>query len=340
MSVAVTKSSTRPWRGTRPTVGIFLATAILFVIGGIFVPQSVSSGAIYGMLPFASILVIVSLGQTLVIQQAGIDLSAPGIVSLSAVLVCYGYANDPIGLGSVAPYLVAAMVTAACAGFISGCLVTKLAIAPIVATLGMNALLYGLNMFISSGVPVPAPPSLTAFANGATFGINHLAYCALILALLANFVVKATVFGRTFEAVGASLRAARAAGIEADRYQISAYVGAAALYAIAGILLGSLMQTPSTQQGDSYLMLSIAATVLGGTSLFGGRGNLIATVVAAVFLTQLQQLVLTTGASLAVQYLFQGATILLGVAVYGTNLGAVVRHFKLRSTSARQDALS
>ncbi len=89
------------------------------------------------------------------------------------------------------------------------------------------------------------------------------------------------------------------------------------------------MWLPSAFQGDTYLMPSIAAVVLGGTSLFGGRGNLAATVIAALFLTQLQQLVLTTGASVGVQFLFQGGAIIVGVGVYSLNLkrigGAVSR---------------
>jgi ribose transport system permease protein len=161
-----------------------------------------------------------------------------------------------------------------------------------------------------------------------------LVFVALVITAIAAVVVKLTVPGRYFEAVGASNRAARAAGIVADNYQIAAYAAAAFLYAVGGIVLGGLMQTPSSQQGDAYLMPSIAATVLGGTSLFGGKGNLIATVVAAVFLTQLQQLVLTTGASVGIQYLFQGTTILIGVAVYGTNFRALYDRLKvLRSKS-------
>ncbi|RVC07263.1 ABC transporter permease, partial [Mesorhizobium sp. M7A.F.Ca.AU.002.02.1.1] len=105
------------------------------------------------------------------------------------------------------------------------------------------------------------------------------------------------------------------------------------LYSAGGILLGGLMQLPSPQQGDNYLMPSIAATVLGGTSLFGGKGNLAATVIAALFLTQLQQLVLTTGASIGVQYLFQGAAILVGVGIYGLNFRNLKRAISLRNRS-------
>lgn len=311
-----------------PTTGIAIATLLLFVIGGLVAPQSLGSGSMSGMLPFASVLALVALGQTLVIQQGGIDLSVPGVVSLSAVIVCYF-----AGSHGLVPALLYAFGAAAVAGLVSGLLVSKVHVAPIVATIGMNALLYGVNVKISGGTPVAIPGPIGDFVNGRIFGATQIAYFAVAVAIVVIFVVKATTFGRNFEAVGANQRAARAAGLVADRYQISAYVAAALLYAAGGILLGGLMQLPSPQQGDNYLMPSIAATVLGGTSLFGGRGNLAATVIAAVFLTQLQQLVLTTGASVGVQYLFQGAAILIGVGIYGVNFKNLGRVFGLGSRS-------
>lgn len=312
-----------------PTTGIAIATLLLFVIGGVVAPQSLGSGSMSGMLPFASVLALVALGQTLVIQQGGIDLSVPGVVSLSAVIVCYFAGSH--GLLAALFY---AFGAAAVAGLISGLLVSKVNVAPIVATIGMNALLYGVNVKTSGGTPVAIPGPIGDFVNGRIFGVTQIAYFAVAVTIIVIFVVKATTFGRNFEAVGASPRAARAAGVVADRYQIAAYVAAALLYAAGGILLGGLMQLPSPQQGDNYLMPSIAATVLGGTSLFGGRGNLAATVIAAVFLTQLQQLVLTTGASVGVQYLFQGAAILIGVGIYGVNFKNLGRTFGLGSRSA------
>ncbi len=97
-------------------------------------------------------------------------------------------------------------------------------------------------------------------------------------------------------------------------------MGASVFYCLGGIALAGLMHVPSAFQGDGYLMPSIAAVVLGGTSLFGGAGNLVATVIAALFLTQLQQLVLTTDAGVGVQFLFQGGAIIVGVAVYSLKL--------------------
>lgn len=299
-----------------PTGGIAVATAMLFFVGGIIAPNSLGSSALAGMLPFAAILALVALGQTLVIQQGGIDLSVPGTVSISAVVVCYLAQQPHIGL---APALFCSFCVAALSGLTNGLLISKGNIAPIVATIGMNALLYGLNVKISGGTPVAMPGAISAFSNATIFGITQLAAVVLLVTAALTVLIKATSFGRRFEAVGSNALAARAAGIISDRYRIFAYVCASLLYAAGGVLLGGLMQLPSPQQGDAYLMPSIAAVVLGGTSLFGGRGNLVATVIAALFLTQLQQLVRTTGAGIGVQYVFQGAAILVGVGIYRLN---------------------
>jgi ribose transport system permease protein len=322
--------------------GILAATILLFLASGFLQPQSLGSSALSGMLPFAAILAIVALGQTLVIQQGGIDLSVPGVVSLGAVIVSYYAINHQGPDGpALATAILFAFGAALVAGVINGLLVSVVGVAPIVATIGMNALLYGVNLKISGGTPVSVPERLARFANAKIFGVTVLVYLAVVLAAALIFLIKKTVFGRRFEAVGASPRAARAAGVTSGRYQIAAYAGAAMLYCAGGILLGGLMQLPSAFQGDTYLMPSIAAVVLGGTSLFGGAGNLAATVIAAFFLTQLQQLVLTTGASIGVQYLFQGAAIIVGVGVYSINLKELKTHLSsLVGLSRRHETTS
>jgi len=301
----------------RSSRGIALATALLFVGGWLVQPESLSPAALSGMFPFAAILALVALGQTLVIQQGGIDLSVAGAVSLSGVIVSYYSSSQPGMGGSGLPAAIAFTVGAALlAGLVNGLLVSRARVAPIVVTLGMNSVLYGVDVSISGGTPVQVPESLSYFVDYKIFGVTSLVYIAIGMTVLVSFLVKKTVFGRRFEAVGASARAARAAGVVAGRYQLAAYAGATVLYSMAGIFLAGLMQLPSAFQGDSYLMPSIAAVVLGGTSLFGGAGNLAATVIAALFLTQLQQLVLTTGSSVGVQFLFQGGAIIVGVGVY------------------------
>ena len=209
-----------------------------------------------------------------------------------------------------------------------------MSVAPIVATLGVNALLYGVNISISGGTPVAFPESLVDFANGRFAGVSQLILVLVAVTIALLILIKATVFGRNFEAVGTNAKASRAAGIATDRYKLSAYILASMLYATGGIVLGGLMLLPSPQQGDGYLMPSIAAVVLGGTSLFGGRGNILATVIAAIFLTHLLQLVRTTGSSIGVQYLFQGGAILIGVAIYSESFTSLIRRWFDRRQTA------
>ena len=128
--------------------------------------------------------------------------------------------------------------------------------------------------------------------------------------------MKRTVAGRRFEAVGANGAAAWATGLFVKRHRAGGYIWAAVLYWLAGALLAGILNKPTAYQGDDYLLPSVAAVVLGGTSLLGGRGNLVPTAIAALFLTQLEQFVLALGVSFAVQKLVQAAALTIGVALY------------------------
>jgi ribose transport system permease protein len=124
-----------------------------------------------------------------------------------------------------------------------------------------------------------------------------------------------------------------------SRYKLSAYVSAALLYCAAGVLLAGVVSTPSAFQGDSYLLPSVAAVVLGGTSLLGGRGDVAASAVAALFLTQLDQLLLTSGVSNALQSLVQAFALVVGIAIYSVPWARVRHRFSRASTPriAQQD---
>ena len=182
----MTNNSDRPTRPLSASVfsvsllrssgGILLVTILLFLLSWFVQPESLGSAALSGMIPFASILAIVALGQTLVIQQGGIDLSVPGIVSLSGVIVSYYSSNEPgmsgSTLGSAVFYAIAAALIA---GLVNGLLVAYARVAPIVATLGMNAVLYGFDVGVSGGTPVQVPESLSQFVDYKIFGVSTLA---------------------------------------------------------------------------------------------------------------------------------------------------------------------
>jgi ribose transport system permease protein len=314
------KLSTRRPLMSRGLATVLVAVVILFLAGLIFARTSVSRGAILGMLPFAAVLGIVALGQNLVIQQGGIDLSIPGAVSLY-VVIC---THEPKGensklLGAVALAFVASVI----AGLINGFLVGRLRLNAIVATLGTNSLFYAAVFQISGGTPRITTERLHNIAGGLSFGIPNAAFFAVGVTIITALAVKLTVGGRRFEAVGANPVAALTSGLAIYRHRIGAYVWAQILYWIGGVLLAGIITQPTAFQGDAYLVPSVAAVVLGGTSLLGGRGNLVATVLAALFLSQLEQFVLALGVSFAVRTLVEAAALAIGVALYTVDWAAI-----------------
>ena len=295
---------------------VLAGTIILYIASAFFAPTSISKVAQMGMLPFAACLAIVGLGQTLVIQQGGIDLSVAGAVSLTVVIVTWGPdRNDDRLIPAVAAAFGAAIIT----GLINGFLVTKTKLNSIVATLGVNALLYGVMMGLSGGSPRRTTERLSHFANDKTFGLPHSIYFGIILTIVVTVLLKRTVFGRRFEAVGANPRAAHATGLKIIRYQIGAYVCAQILYCAAGVILGGVISQPTAYQGDDYVLPSVAIVVLGGTSLLGGRGFPAASALAALFLKQLDMFVLSLGVPYGVRTIVISFSLMLGIALYAVN---------------------
>jgi ribose transport system permease protein len=314
-------------RGSRFTVSRGLATVtvalvVLFAASAVLAPSSVARGSLLGMLPFAAVLAIAALGQTLVVQQGGIDLSIAGSISLVTVLITHqAYGDD----SKVLPVALLALGVALLTGVVNGFLVGILGLNAIVATIGTNALLYAVVLGVSGGTPRQTTDLMASIAGGSTLGVPNSVYFAVVAVIVTTIVVKRTLPGRRFEAVGSNARAARAAGLPVRSYGAGAYVGAQVLYWLAGFLLAGILNKPTAYQGDAYLLASVAAVVLGGTSLLGGRGNVVATAVAALFLTQLDYFVLALGVTFAVKTLVQAAAFTVGVALYTIDWRALRR---------------
>jgi ribose transport system permease protein len=301
-------------RRWRRSAGIWVATGLLFAVSAVFQPGSLGSSALAALWPFAAVLILAAVGQTLVVQQRGIDLSVPGFISLTVILVTHIPNGNSAKLG---PAILLAYAISIAAGLANGLLVTRAGITPIVQTLGMSAILYGIDLGISQGTPTQTTTALQSFASASVAGIPLPLMIAVVIVVVIEFTIKRTMFGRRFEACGANAAAGRAAGLRGNRYQLSAYLGAAVLYCTAGILLAGIVSQPDPFQGDAYLLPSVAAVALGGTSLLGGVGSVVASAMGAVFLSQLQQFVLATGASAAVQNLVEAGALALAVTVYG-----------------------
>ena len=279
------------------------------------------------------VLAVVGLGQMLVVQQGGIDLSVPGGVSLAVVIVSHmPNENDALLL----PAVLVAYAWAIGAGLLNGFLVGRLGLNPIIATLGTNALLFGAVLGISGGIPRTTTDLLSTIAGDSTLGVPNAVLFAVAIMLIVTVVTKKTVAGRRFEAVGASPLAARATGLRYKTHQGSAYVWAQLLFATAGILLAGITNQPTAFQGNTYLLTSVAVVVLGGTSLLGGRGFPAATVVAALFLSQLDQFVLALGVPFAVRTLVQAAALAVGVAIYTVNWTALRERLSAPRTAKQE----
>lgn len=294
-------------------VTVIVSTLVLILACLSFAPSSVTWGALSGSLPFAAVIAIVGLGQLLVVQQGGFDLSLAGGVSL-AVVISTHYPQ-----GDNALLLTAVLLAIACAivaGLVNGFLVSLFRLNAIVATIGVNALLYGGVFVVSGGVPKTTTTLLAAIAGGQVAGLPNAVYFALAALLVVSFVLKKTVAGRRFEAIGANPLAARAAGLPVQLHQIMAYVYAQLLYCMAGVLVAGITREPDAFQGDSLLLPSVAVVVLGGTSLLGGRGFPISTVIAAFFLNQLSQFALAVGVPYSAQTIIQALALGFGIGVY------------------------
>ncbi len=299
-------------RLVRGFVTIVISTLVLLALCLVFAPSSISSGALAGSLPFAALLAIVGLGQMLVVQQGGFDLSVAGAVSLAVVIATHVPDGDNARL---LPAVLMAIGCAVAAGVLNGILVSFLKLNAIIATIGTNALLYGGVFAVSGGVPQTTTTLLADIAGGETIGIpNSVCFALLALAVVA-FVMKKTVAGRRFEAIGANPLAARSVGLPL-RLQMVAYVYAQLLYCLAGILLAGITREPTAFQGDPLLLPSVAVVVLGGTSLLGGRGYPVSTVIAAFFLNQLSQFALAIGVPYSAQTIIQALALGFGIAVY------------------------
>jgi ribose transport system permease protein len=294
------------WPGSRALIAVLA----LFLVSPLIAPGSIGPTAIVSMLPFAALMAIVAIGQTLVIQQGGLDLSIPGAVTLGALIVARFGGDDALGL----PVAIAVAIGGtALFGLLSGLVITLFGLPPLVVTIAMNALMIGTVQALSGGFAGQSPEALSAFALGRVAGIPVLVYFAVALAVVAHIVVKMTRAGRRFELVGENPRSAANIGIGTRGYTISAYVLSSALAAVGGILLAGLLRTPTLTAGDDYLLPSIAAVVLGGTALTGGKGSIVGTALGALFLAQLSQLVQTFTQATAVQNIVQALIIGVGI---------------------------
>ena len=293
----------------------FVATALLVLIGGIAAPSTVNSAAILSTLPYFAILAVASIGQHLVIQQRGLDLSTAGIMSFCAVVVTK-LPNGSTDLGVVLFYVAAALAVGAAIGAVTGLIVTLLKVPPLVTTIGVNAILFGLTYFVSTGASVQSPMMMVNFFVGRFLYVPTTVWVLLAVAGATVFALTFTTIGRRFMAVSVNPRAAHAVGVPLETYSILTYTIAGLMYAVAAVMLSGYLVSPTVLCGLPYLLGTIAAVVIGGNPLGGvTKGSLVATVIGAFFLTYLAQLVTALGFGGSAEDLADAIIVLSGVAL-------------------------
>jgi ribose transport system permease protein len=292
-----------------------IATAALIVGGGIMAPSTVSISALQLMLPFFAILAVASIGQHLVIQQRGLDISVAGIMSFSAVIVS-ALPGSEAGVAQTLAYVALALAMGFGVGAVNGVLVALLRVNSLVATIGMNSLMLGITMYVTSGFSQQAPPPLNKFGVGKFLEVPLTIYVMLVIAAIAIFVLGKTTIGRRFIATSVNPDAALTVGIPLDGYRVATYALAGFCYAAAGVLLAGYVLSPTVFSGMPYLLATVAAVVVGGNPIGGGlRGSVTATIIGALFLTYLGQLVLAVGFETSAQNIVQAIIIIASVGV-------------------------
>lgn len=232
-----------------------------------------------------AVIGIIAIGQTIVIITSGIDLSVGSIVAFSGVtaglLVERGV---PLVIALVLGVLIGAVV-----GIINGSLISKANLPPFIATLGMMMLLRGLTLALTNGMPISSfDDSFVYLAGGSILGIPNPVIYFLALGLIFHFILKRTVLGKDIYAIGSNEEAARLSGVNIIKTKLIVYGFCGFLSGISGIILASRLISAQPTEGAGYELDAVAAVVIGGASLSGGKGNIIGTIIGAFIMSTLR----------------------------------------------------
>ncbi|MEU4426892.1 ABC transporter permease [Actinoplanes sp. NPDC024001] len=265
-----------------------------------------------------TVIATLALGQTLIILTAGIDLSAGAIAVFSSILMAL-FATDAGVPGPIALLLGFACGTAM--GAVNGMLVTKIKLPPFIVTLGTLTIFFSLNSVVSNSETVRGtdmPGLMTWTGESIPIGAFRLSYGSIIMLLLFGFfayALSSTAWGKHVYATGDDVEAARLAGIRTGRVLFSVYTVAGLLYAVAGWILIGRLASASPNVGTEYNLDSITAVVLGGTSLFGGRGGVIGTLIGALIVGVFRNGLQLSGVEVVWQGFAIGLLVLIAVSL-------------------------
>ncbi len=296
-------------------------------------PLFLQSSNMLNILLTAAVVALVAAGQTYVIILAEIDLSVGAVLGFSSIIAASVMSSH----GPVAG-LAAGLVVGAVAGAINGLLVTKTRMPSFIATLATMSIFAGLTLQFSQGNPVKVTSgAFLSLGQGHLLGIPTPIWIMVAAAVLFGYVLARSRYGRELYATGDNEDAARLAGVNTARVKIMAFMISGVLAAIAGFILTARLGTAQPTAGTGLELSAIAAVIIGGTSLAGGRGALLGTVVGAVLLSMIDNGLNLLNVSPFLQGVVKGAVILFAVYI-DRNSGVLMRIFRHQSPSVGKPA--
>ncbi len=289
---------------------------ILMALVSFASPNFLSVDNLLNILRQTSINAIIAMGMTFVILTAGIDLSVGSILALAGAICATMIAADmPLIFALVTTVMIGAALGAS-----GGVVISFFGVQPFIATLVGMTIIRGLTLVYSDGRPISTgdldvAEAFFQWGGGYILGIPVPVIIAFVVFTLCWFVLNHTKMGRYVYAIGGNEQVARLAGINVSRIKIGVYAISGALAAIAGIILTARLESAQPTAGLSYELDAIAAVVLGGTSLMGGRGRISGTLIGALIIGVLNNALNLMDVSSYYQMIAKGAVILLAVAV-------------------------
>jgi len=306
-------------RDRRRIVYAFAAAVLLFGVGEIVHPGFAGLNSVEAILTVATFVGLVAAGQTFVVLIGGIDLSVPWVLNGAAILMV----TTSLGQNERAAYaLIVTLGMGAAVGIANGLGTVFLEVPAVVMTLAMNGIMQGLTLGLSSGLTCAtcasyAPPIVQQAIHGTFLGVPTVLYLWLAIIAGVSFVLSFTGFGRRTYAIGNNVTAAYLAGVNVRLTVILLYMLSGLFSALAGIVLVGFGGQASLGMGNPYLFQSIAAVVIGGVFILGGRGHYLGSAAGAVSLVALVSVLLALNMPEYGRSIIYGVVILLLLLLYG-----------------------
>ncbi|GAA1125691.1 ABC transporter permease [Nocardioides aquiterrae] len=297
-----------------PSIGILSLLAIASIVMSIVEPTFATEGNVTNIVNTMMTVSFLAIGMTVVLIAGGLDLSVGAVMGL-----CAGVAANLLTQGLSMPVAFAgALAVGAGIGLANGLLITKLGIPDFIATLAMMGIAGGVLLYWTAGVPILGYMNQTYYYIG---GLTRIAgpitfpmILVVVIAVAVGLLLGRTRFGMMFYAVGSSPTGALHAGVRVDRVKIAAYVVSGLMAAVAGIHIAGRTTTVPPLIGNGYEITAIAAAVIGGASLTGGKGHVFGALVGALTLTMTRNIINLTGVESSWQAVVTGLVLILAVA--------------------------